>query len=112
MKYLLIFLYFIFSAGTVNANAKALSVGDVFSCQMEAFVQWDWEKTELTGYQKEQFNYFDKLYFSLNSLCESLESILIPTTLAFNFLISEKLIYSDSLKPRDYLKAESIGKEL
>ena len=56
MKYLLLFLYFIFSAGTVNANAKALSVGDVFTCQMEAFVQWDWEKTELTGYQKEQFN--------------------------------------------------------
>ena len=57
MKYLLLFLYFIFSAGTVNANAKALSVGDVFTCQMEAFVQWDWEKTELTGYQKEQFKF-------------------------------------------------------
>jgi len=57
MKYSLIFLYFIFSAGTVNANAKALSVGDVFTCQMEAFVQWDWEKTELTGYQKEQFKF-------------------------------------------------------
>ena len=53
MKYFLIFLYFIFSSGTVNANAKALSVGDVFTCQMEAFVQWDWEKTELTGYQKD-----------------------------------------------------------
>ena len=57
MKYFLIFLYFIFSAGTVNANARALSVGDVFTCQMEAFVQWDWEKTELTGYQKEQFKF-------------------------------------------------------
>ena len=57
MKYFLIFLYFIFSAGTVNANAKALSVGDVFICQMEAFVQWDWENTELTGYQKEQFKF-------------------------------------------------------
>ena len=57
MKYFLIFLYFILSAGTVNANAKALSVGDIFTCQMEAFVQWDWEKTELTGYQKEQFKF-------------------------------------------------------
>ena len=57
MKYFLIFLYFIFSAGTVNANAKALSIGEVFTCQMEAFVQWDWEKTELTGYQKEQFKF-------------------------------------------------------
>jgi len=57
MKYLLIFLYFIISAGFVHANAKALSVGDVFTCQMEAFVQWDWEKTELTGYQKEQFKF-------------------------------------------------------
>ena len=57
MKYFLIFLYFIFSAGTVNANAKALSVGDVFTCQMEAFVQWDWEKTELTRYQKEHFKF-------------------------------------------------------
>ena len=46
-----------FSAGSVHANAKALSVGDVFTCQMEAFVQWDWEKTELTGYQKEQFKF-------------------------------------------------------
>ena len=27
-------------------------------------------------------------------------------------LILEKLIYSDSLKPREYLKAESIGKDL
>ena len=57
MKYLFIFLYLIFSAGSVHANAKALSVGDVFTCQMEAFVQWDWEKTELTGYQKEQFKF-------------------------------------------------------
>ena len=57
MKYLLIFLYFIFSASTVNANAKALSVGDIFTCQMEAFVQWDWNNTELTGYQKEQFKF-------------------------------------------------------
>lgn len=57
MKYLLILLYFILSAGAVNANAKALAVGDVFTCQMEAFVQWDWEKTELTGYQKEQFKF-------------------------------------------------------
>jgi|GEM_PF-2622364 len=57
MKYLLIFLYLIISAGFVHANAKALSVGDVFTCQMEAFVQWDWEKTELTGYQKEQFKF-------------------------------------------------------
>ena len=57
MKYLLIFLYLIFSAGSVHANVKALSVGDVFTCQMEAFVQWDWEKTELTGYQKEQFKF-------------------------------------------------------
>ena len=24
---------------------------------MEAFAQWDWEKTELTGYQKEQFKF-------------------------------------------------------
>ena len=57
MKYLLIVLYFILSAGAVNANAKALAFGDVFTCQMEAFVQWDWEKTELTGYQKEQFKF-------------------------------------------------------
>ena len=57
MKYLLILLYFILSAGAVNANSKALAVGDVFTCQMEAFVQWDWEKTELTGYQKEQFKF-------------------------------------------------------
>ena len=57
MKYFLIFLYLIFSVGTINANARALSVGDVFTCQMEAFVQWDWEKTELTGYQKEQFKF-------------------------------------------------------
>jgi len=56
MKYFLILLYSILSAGAANANAKALAVGDVFACQMEAFVQWDWEKTELTGYQKEQFN--------------------------------------------------------
>ena len=56
MKYFVILLYFILSAGAVNANAKALSVGDVFNCQMEALVQWDWEKTVLTGYQKEQFN--------------------------------------------------------
>lgn len=54
MKYFVILLYSILSAGAVNANA--LSVGDVFNCQLEAFVQWDWEKTELTGYQKEQFN--------------------------------------------------------
>ena len=57
MKYFLIFLYLIFSVGTVNATAKALAVDDVFTCQMEAFVQWDWEKTELTGYQKEQFKF-------------------------------------------------------
>lgn len=57
MKYLLILLYSILSAGAVNANVKALSVGDVFTCQMEAFVQWDWDKTELTGYQKEQFRF-------------------------------------------------------
>ena len=57
MKYFLILLYLIFSVGTVNANARALSVGDVFTCQMEAFVQWDWEKTELTAYQKEQFKF-------------------------------------------------------
>ena len=47
----------ILGAGSVHVNAKALSVGDVFTCQMEAFVQWDWEKTELTGYQKEQFKF-------------------------------------------------------
>ena len=29
----------------------------MFSCQMEAFVQWDWEKTKLTGYQKERFKF-------------------------------------------------------
>ena len=57
MKYLLILLYFILSGSAVNANAKAFAVGDVFTCQMEAFVQWDWEKTELTGYQKEQFKF-------------------------------------------------------
>ena len=57
MKYFLILLYLIFSVGTVNATAKALAVDDVFTCQMEAFVQWDWEKTELTGYQKEQFKF-------------------------------------------------------
>ena len=57
MKYFIIFLYLMLSAGSVHANAKALSVGDVFICQMEAFVQWDWEKTELTGYQKEQFKF-------------------------------------------------------
>ena len=57
MKYFFAFVCFVFSVEFVNANAKALSVGDVFSCQMEAFVQWDWEKTELTGYQKEQFKF-------------------------------------------------------
>jgi hypothetical protein len=57
MKYLLILLYFILSAGAVNANGQALAVGDVFTCQMEAFVQWDWENAELTGYQKEQFKF-------------------------------------------------------
>ena len=57
MKYFFAFVCFVVSVEFVNANAKALSVGDVFSCQMEAFVQWDWEKTELTGYQKEQFKF-------------------------------------------------------
>ena len=57
MKYFFAFVCFVVSVEFVNANAKALSVGDVFSCQMEAFVQWDWEKTKLTGYQKEQFKF-------------------------------------------------------
>ena len=57
MKYFFAFVCFVVSVEFVNANAKALSVGDVFSCQMEAFVQWDWEKTELTGYYKEQFKF-------------------------------------------------------
>jgi|TARA_B000000557_G_C20745957_1_gene430696 hypothetical protein len=57
MKYFFAFVCFVVSVEFVNANAKALSVGDVFSCQMEAFVQWDWEKTKLTGYQKERFKF-------------------------------------------------------
>ena len=57
MKYFFAFVCFVVSVEFVNANAKALSVCDVFSCQMEAFVQWDWEKTKLTGYQKERFKF-------------------------------------------------------
>ena len=57
MKCFFAFVCFVVSVEFVNANAKALSVGDVFSCQMEAFVQWDWEKTKLTGYQKERFKF-------------------------------------------------------
>jgi len=44
MRYLILTLsLFLGLATSVSANARNFAVGDVFFCQMEEFVAWEWK---------------------------------------------------------------------
>ena len=58
MRNLILTLSLILGLGTsVSANDKPFAVGDVFFCQGEVLVEWDWEKKELIRYNTQNFQF-------------------------------------------------------
>lgn len=58
MRYLILTLSLIIGLATsVSANDKPFAVGDVFFCQMEEYVVWEWSDKKLEQFKKEKFKF-------------------------------------------------------
>ena len=58
MKQLTLTLSLILGLATsVSANDKDFAVGDVFFCQMEAYVEWEWSAKRLQEYKRGKFKF-------------------------------------------------------
>ena len=58
MRHLILTLSLLLGLATsVSANDKPYEVGDVFYCQMESFLSWEWEKNKPTRYETEKFKF-------------------------------------------------------
>ena len=57
MKQFILSISLILGATVVSANDKPFAVGDVFFCQMEEFVQWNWNDRKLQKYVLEKFKF-------------------------------------------------------
>ncbi len=58
MKKLLLILSFTLGLTTAaNANTKDFAVGDVFFCEMEAFLSWEWDEGKVVNYKPQKFKF-------------------------------------------------------